>query len=133
DGDYHSLHSGKLLLHDFHATILSACREYYIGKSPASPITSGHSSSPVASSGSSVSSTGNVLREALITSMSTKIGQSARNASAIASEGLESRTILSPSLLCISITAKNVLSRKLVTTTRSTCTPSSTIRFRKRS
>src|ERR1041385_2414967 len=39
----------------------------------------------------------------------------------------------SPSLLRISITAKNVLSRKLVTTTRSTRTPSSTIRLRKRS
>ena len=38
-----------------------------------------------------------------------------------------------PSLVCISMTAKKVLSRSSVTTTRSTCRPSSTIKFRKRS
>ena len=102
--------------------------------SPASPITSGHSSGSLPSTPSISSlSVPTVLRDALMTSASTKIGQSARSAKAIASEGRESSIMGDPSLVCISMTAKKVLSRSSVTTTRSTCRPSSTIRFRRRS
>jgi len=67
DGDYHSRHSGKLALQwSIKLTLAN-----YIGRSPASPMTSGHSSSVELSSLSSTSSGGTVLRDALITSMST--------------------------------------------------------------
>src|SRR5207253_2483613 len=117
--NYHSLYI-RIRIYLLAETTLGQLNPVHIGRSPASPITSGHSSSLKLDSSPPSSSDGSVLRESLITSASSYIGQSKRSARAIASICLESSTKRLPSLMRISITAIKVLSRRLVTTTRST-------------